>query len=458
MDSSLHTKNPKIAIIGAGLAGLTAAHRLHGASADVTVYEARQRVGGRVLSARVHGSMAELGGQSITDGGKGSHIQRLIDACNLECTSTRIRLDHYYFDGKFLSPILKKSHEETLHKHLRQLASTAKNLKEVLKTIIDEASPLYKVLSVRLAAYEGACPEKLSPIYVETLFHMLSGGISSAHPEAANVEIFTIKGGNSLLPEKLAAGLGARVRLDKTLTFVGKNSDGSFKLAFADGTNAHCDILVLAMPCSVYSDIAFEEKVLPQDKLQSIRSISYGTNSKMAIILPKIPKVSLVVNDELVSFFDAAHSVLTLYYTENTSLFSEDTIRDTYARAREMLAVGYDHFSEEVPAYAKDQNFATYTTAVGYSWPNDRYAKGSYSYIRPGQEELLTAMTEEKGETFKRLFAPIDNLYFAGEHASILLDVPGTMEAACESGERIARAIIGIISRVEGQIAGSRKM
>lgn len=50
---------------------------------------------------------------------------------------------------------------------------------------------------------------------------------------------------------------------------------------------------------------------------------------------------------------------------------------------------------------------------------------------------------EEYGETFKALFAPIQGrLYFAGEHSSILLEVPGTMEAACESGERIARVIL----------------
>jgi hypothetical protein len=52
------------------------------------------------------------------------------------------------------------------------------------------------------------------------------------------------------------------------------------------------------------------------------------------------------------------------------------------------------------------------------------------------------SITEEKEEKFKTAFVPIQNLYFAGEHTSISLEVPGTMEAACESGERIARAIL----------------
>ncbi len=96
-----------------------------------------------------------------------------------------------------------------------------------------------------------------------------------------------------------------------------------------------------------------------------------------------------------------------------------------------------------IPQYAQDESFQVYDGAVGYSWPNDPYAKGSYSYIAPGQEAILTAMKEEQGEPVKTLFAPIDRrLYFAGEHASIFMDVPGTMEAACESGERTARMIL----------------
>jgi len=52
-------------------------------------------------------------------------------------------------------------------------------------------------------------------------------------------------------------------------------------------------------------------------------------------------------------------------------------------------------------------------------------------------------LTNVDGETVKTLFAPIDQmLYFAGEHATILLETPGTIEAACESGERAARMIL----------------
>jgi phytoene dehydrogenase-like protein len=56
----------RVLVVGAGLAGLTAASRLQGHDADVTVFEARHRVGGRVWSHRFeNGAVVELGGEWI---------------------------------------------------------------------------------------------------------------------------------------------------------------------------------------------------------------------------------------------------------------------------------------------------------------------------------------------------------------------------------------------------------
>ena len=57
-------------IVGAGLAGLTCAHRLRQAGIPSTIYEAQQRVGGRCWSTRtvVPGLVGEHGGELIDTG------------------------------------------------------------------------------------------------------------------------------------------------------------------------------------------------------------------------------------------------------------------------------------------------------------------------------------------------------------------------------------------------------
>jgi putrescine oxidase len=55
-----------VVIVGAGAAGLTAAHELRKAGLSVAVLEARDRVGGRLWTDVVDGAMLELGGQWVS--------------------------------------------------------------------------------------------------------------------------------------------------------------------------------------------------------------------------------------------------------------------------------------------------------------------------------------------------------------------------------------------------------
>jgi monoamine oxidase len=60
------TREADVVVIGAGLAGLTAARRLTAQGASVVVVEARERVGGRVLNEDIGGGhVVEVGAQWI---------------------------------------------------------------------------------------------------------------------------------------------------------------------------------------------------------------------------------------------------------------------------------------------------------------------------------------------------------------------------------------------------------
>lgn len=446
---------PKVVIIGGGIAGLTTAYHLHKAGMDVDLYEARARVGGRILTGTIDGRVVELGGQNIADGGQAIHLNRLMDDFGLERVYSHVYVNFSYFNGIDVVPtpqisLDQKTDPDLLKQKLNQLASTHHNMKEILEQLVPPDSPLYKVLSVRMAAYEGGSIEKLSPLYTETLFHMLLGGISAVRQkedikEDIPVNLVTIAGGNSLLPQKISDELESKIHLNMPLIKVAENKNKGFQITFQNGTEIATDILVLAIPCSVYNQITFEENVIPSEKRAAIQNIPYGENAKILIPFTSIPsKNTAVVNDDVIGFFNPINRILTLYCTGSSSAFTPQTLAHSYMQARPLIKKGFENYPPyTIPSYAKDEANLSYEGPVGYSWPNDPYAKGSYSYIPPGQESLFTSTLKQKGETFKTLFAPInEKLYFVGEHTSILFDVPGTMEAACESGARIARSII----------------
>lgn len=445
--------SPKVVVVGGGIGGLTAAHRLHSEGVNVDLYEARGRVGGRIFTARVNGHVAELGAQNINDGGDAPNLNCLVDEFGLKRVTSRVYLKHSYFNGKDLTPISeilkdRKMDPESLKTELNRLASTCRNMKEILEAMMSPQDPLYKIFAIRLAAYEGGSVEQLSPLYTETLYHILLGGISSAHQAnregEAFIDLVSIEEGNALLPQKMGEALGSKLHLNMPLKKVSKNKKGGFQLTFQDGAEVETDILVLAIPSSVYDQITFESGIIPDHKLEAMRNIQYGTNAKFIVPFTAAPPSTTgIIGDEIICFFTRDRQTLTVYYSGESSLFSPETIANTYNKARPMMERAFDNcVSFTNPVYAKDEANRSYEAAIGYSWLNDPYARGTYSYIAAGQERVLVETVEENGETFKALFAPVNgSLYFVGEHASILFDVPGTMEAACESGERIARAI-----------------
>ncbi len=434
----------KVVIIGAGLAGLTTAYRLFQQGVDVEVYEARNRVGGRILTALMDGNIVEIGAQNISDGGEANHLRALIESFGIEIIDKEVPFNlKFFLNGKLTSKndLLKKRGftPEWLNEILPKIVAESNNMREILLHLFEPTDPLLNVFSVRLAGFEGANVEHLSPVFVSTLYRMLLGEACSIDNNEQQMSITTIKDGNSTLPLKLAEALNGIIHLQMPLKSVHKHN-GKYELKFKNGSKREADILVLAIPTTVYEDISFGEQVIPADKLKGIKSVQFGSNSK--IIIP-FSESTQFINDRMVAF--SHDNTLTFYYTGESSCFDHDTVGDIYEKDMKEIkdAFGPNASSLKAPQIAKDEHYVSYSTPVAYSWPNDPYAKGSYSTIGPGQESLLTSLQTIKGEQSKTLFTPVDGtLYFAGEHASILLEVPGTLEAACESAERTARMIL----------------
>src|SRR5688572_10156614 len=92
-----------VVVLGAGAAGLAAAHALHAAGVDVTVLEARERIGGRVFTHRAPGTPVpiELGAAFIH--GRAPELDSLL--CEARLASIEVEGRRWLSAGQRLRPM-----------------------------------------------------------------------------------------------------------------------------------------------------------------------------------------------------------------------------------------------------------------------------------------------------------------------------------------------------------------
>ncbi len=86
----------EVAVVGAGIAGLTAASTLAARGTDVVVLEARDRVGGRVWNTEIGGEANELGGQWVAP--YQSALHALLEDLGIELFPSFREGEHVYID------------------------------------------------------------------------------------------------------------------------------------------------------------------------------------------------------------------------------------------------------------------------------------------------------------------------------------------------------------------------
>lgn len=448
------TNQKKITIVGAGLAGLTLAYRLKKMGVkNIELYEAKNRVGGRVFTVNTQGILAELGGQNFLDGGDAKNILKLAKELSLQTVKKEIPLAFQHFDGKkFIDPkhhLLKFGFTfENLKKLFSQLEKYCSNMQQIIEELFPNDLLLQESFAIRLAAYEGLEPKKLPLNYLPTLFYMLLGGLSVAHPgngENNFIEHEYLLEGNAKLCETIANYFPNNLYLKHVLKKITKIDD-KYYLEFKSHKktiSVTSDIVILSIPCSVYKNIEFADNVLNPILLKDIKAVDYGTNAKIIVPLSENhPQTSSFTNGRAVAFYPGKYDSVTLYYIGDNSKFTKKTITETFKKELPLLEKGYGLSPSLNATVANDKNYSCYTGPVGHSWPNDPFAKGSYSCFSLNKQSKMSKIEIIGKEEVKSLFKPIDNtLFFAGEHTSTLLDVAGTMEAAVESGEKTARLI-----------------
>jgi monoamine oxidase len=451
-DHSFSSENKlKIVIVGAGLSGLTAAYRLQQQGYDIHVYEARHRPGGRVLSIKIGDSYEELGGRSFKDGGDPIHSLKLINELNLEILQSEKPFSRAYANNDKITPYLDLLRKFKSPKDLRgaiaEIASRSQNLQDVINILFKDDLELRILFSQIMTFYEGSDPETLGPNCVDSLYELFSHSYKGLKEEdegkIVTMTWLLLKKGNAQLPLTLSEKLNTKIHYGSVLKSIHRNQE-KIVLTFSKDLEVTADIVLLTIPCPVFQDIKFGQETIPQEQINHILNVQYGTNSKILVpVMLKKKKYEIVFTQNFISWLNDDDRIMTLYSGGSEGIFDQEGAKSLLNQAETIFKKCYKDgkIESSTLSHGEDRQFVSYPGAVFKSWVKDPYAKGSYSNRGVDRAAHFNEVISIRGEEVRTLFRPVqEQIFFAGEHTTTL-SILGTMESAIESGERMARLI-----------------
>lgn len=440
---------PKIVVVGAGLAGLTAAYRLQQQGHNVEIYEARYRPGGRVLSVKIGDSYEELGGENFLHGNEGRFSLKLMTELNLDVLQFEKPFSCLYADGKQIIPyqeIFRKFKiPPDLWKTLEVAAACSQSLQEVMDRVFRESPEFLSIFTLSMTTYEGSDPKNLDPSCIDSLyelFQLFKERSMENKGKADGSKRLSLKGGNAQLPLALSKKLNNKIRYGSVLTAV-HSHQGKIILTFNKNQMVEADKVLLTIPCPVFEAIQFGPGTIPQDQLNHILNVQYGTNAKILLPVTFKDKHSefMCYIPHFFSWLNRDDTIMTFYSGGQEGIFDQKGAESMFNKGIAILKKchGGMKIGEGPLEEATDAQLTSYAGPIFKSWVHDPYAKGSYSNRGVDKASVLNEMTTMKGEEVRNIFRPVHGqIFFAGEHATTL-PVLGTMESAIESGERMAR-------------------
>ena len=455
---------PRIAVVGAGLAGLTCAYRLKQAGLTADVYEASTRVGGRCWTIRDFAPLiAEHGGELIDQGHAAVRqlAQELgLDLDNLLRAQPNGTEDLFYVNGhdyplsqleEDLNGIYQKLHKDVSAASYPTLwnSYTQRGWELDHMSIIDwldetvpnggSKSDLGRVLDIAYNIEYGAeCSEQSS---LNLLYLLGYSGQGNFRVFGPSNEKYHVRGGNQQISDRLGDALSGQISLGTALTSIRQNSGGTFTLTFsrdAGTLTVAADHVVLALPFSLLRSVNYAKAGFEPLKVTAIKELPMGTNSKLHVEF----------KDRF--WYGAGNNGNTIAGTgyQNTWEVSRAQGGGTgkgllvdYTGGKIGASFGsgtpaeraQQFMSQLQPVFPTVPNIVSHWTgrATVDFWTAYPWTKGSYSYWKVGQYTKFSGMEKERQ----------GNCHFAGEHTS--QDFQGYLNGAVETGARAAGEILG---------------
>jgi monoamine oxidase len=386
----------RVVVVGAGLAGLTAALRLTQAGHDVTVLEARDRVGGRVHSVTLgNGEVGELGGEWIRD----DQMSVAGLAHEVGVTLSKVGVDFAKRDLIGSPPIAAGEHrrvEGLVADAIESLsdAERARLTVDALLVEFDDGSDAFTVLRQRVEGSAGVLAKRIGVTELVGDF-----GIGEA-------TYLRVDGGNQVLAEAVAGRLGD-VRTGQPVEGI-ESTDTGVSVVTASETITS-EGVVVAVPLPLISRIRFNPP-LSHAMTTALESLVMGTAAKFVVPTESQPPL-LARQDGNTTWW-----CYTGTGADGRTRNAVTAFAGTQAAIDAVSEDWRDRIAETLPEIRLGTDSAT------IDWGQEEWSGGCYSALGPGDEALLGVFEEE------------GSVVFAGEHTL----GAGSIDGAIESGEQAA--------------------
>ena len=442
----LKAARQKVIVIGAGLAGLSAAYELQQAGHEVMILEAQTRVGGRVSTLRdffSDGLYAEIGATFVS--GVHDLTIRYCKLFGLELVPANQTLPSvYYLRGKryvnkgAIDWQLNLTAEE---KKLGLDGLWSKYVSPVSAEMGDPSAPNWSDAPFRkyneitmdeFLRKQGASADAIALMNLGyeaengDAFQLLRNDALHRNQKGE----FSIKGGNDRLPKAFAAKLSDKIHYGCPVVKI-EHDAKQVRVTFLQGDSPQtlaADRLVCAIPFTLLRRIEIAPKFSPEKQL-GIEQLPYLSVSRVFLQSRKRFWI-----DEGLS--GVAATDLTAMKLRHTTLIQSGTrgILNSYnegANSRRITAMSeperlktiLDDIEKIYPGMRQN-----YEGGISKCWDNDAWSHGAISVYDVGQmKTYIPSIARLEGR-----------VHFAGEHTS---NWTGWMQGALESGIRAAKEI-----------------
>jgi monoamine oxidase len=450
--STSATPSPRtlsVIIVGAGFAGLAAAHALRRRRVQVRLFEARARVGGRVHTIRngfQQDQYAEAGGELIDADHHALHA--LVRECGLSLVPVLRRgFGSYLKLSRNGRGHLRKSKQFSAWKDLQRLFSDAleeyrdveyspdspvtrawasKSLADALRDL--RANAATRAIATGLRGFFLAEPEELSLLML----------LDELRPDvgAGRWGMTRIEGGNDRLATALAKSIGnASIALRHEVVAIQQIDDG-VTVTFQDPRGqqdiASADYVIVTTPAPIVRRIRFQP-ALPDAQKHAYDVLVYGRATKALLQFAhpfwrkRGEPRAFGTNLDIGAVWDGSE-----HQPGRAGILVSLAGGGASACAQQLLGTEHlEGFLDQLrwlgARTGRDRRLLASECVV---WEDDPWASGGYAVFTPSFDPAWRRL----------LAAPAGRVLFAGEHTS--LDGQGYMNGAIVSGQRAALEVL----------------